>query len=129
MNTTERKEMYRQIEKHGKDLIDLFGLNKEPAKLCKQLRRLEIQANRKMCDFCNGDLSDEELQEYILETLKPALVRIFGEIGTQSIYINHDPRGYTLKVNETMTAIAHKNKINIHKDWGGYGILAPDFTP
>jgi len=40
------------------------------------------------------------------------------------VFFNHDPRGYSLKINE-VTA----KEYNIYTDMGGYGIIAPDFTP
>lgn len=37
------------------------------------------------------------------------------------IFINRDPRGYQLKIDDAYAA-----GLVIHKDWGGYGIIAPD---
>jgi len=36
-----------------------------------------------------------------------------------------DPRGYALKLDDEWT---RANAPHIHRDWGGYGILAPDLT-
>ena len=115
-----QQKMYQQIEKHGKDIIDYFGLDENPIKLCKKLRRIETEASKVMTDACN--IPDVDVDGYVLKTLKPKLVKIFGIEGIKSIYINHDPRGYTLKVNEI-----ESKRINGYKDWGGYFILAPDF--
>jgi hypothetical protein len=38
------------------------------------------------------------------------------------IFFNGDARGYALKINDEFV----KDK-EIFKDWGGYGIIAPDF--
>lgn len=41
------------------------------------------------------------------------------------VFVNSDPRGYALKIeNDWMRA--HGG--NLHRDMGGYGILAPDFS-
>jgi len=120
---TKKEKMYEEIENHGKVLIDYFGLDEDPIKLCKKLRRLENKANRIMIDYCNGDINYDEVENFCLYWLKPRLIKIFGEKGYKSIYVNQDPRGYTLKANET-----ESKKINGYKDWGGYFILAPDFS-
>ena len=41
-----------------------------------------------------------------------------------NIFFNNDPRGYALKIDDEFVS---KNKLEIHCDWGGNGILAPDF--
>jgi len=40
------------------------------------------------------------------------------------VVINRDPRGYALKIEDEWFK---DHDVRIHKDWGGYGILAPDF--
>ena len=39
------------------------------------------------------------------------------------VFINQDPRGYALKI-RTEDA----KSLDIHKDWGGYGIICPEFN-
>ena len=121
---TKKERMYQQIEKHGRDLIKVFALPEslEPIALCKKLRRLETEANRKMVDYCNGDIQGEEIDAY-QEKLETRVGKIIGAHNLPMLYVNRDPRGYTLKLTEHASATA-----NIHKDWGGYGILAPDFN-
>ena len=122
--TTKKERMYQQIEKHGRDLIKAFALPEsiEPIALCKKLRRLESEANRKMVEYCNGDIQGEEIDAY-QEKLEARVGKIIGAHNLPTLYVNRDPRGYTLKLTERASATA-----NIHKDWGGYGILAPDFN-
>ena len=43
-----------------------------------------------------------------------------------NIFVNGDCRGYALKIFDDYI---RKNDITIYRDWGGYGIIAPDFTP
>ncbi len=42
------------------------------------------------------------------------------------IFFNRDPRGYALKIKSEWMH-AHP-ELPLHRDWGGYGILAPDLT-
>ena len=39
-----------------------------------------------------------------------------------SLFINGDCRGYALKLEDDVA-----RDLAIYKDWGGYGIIAPDF--
>ena len=40
------------------------------------------------------------------------------------LFLNGDARGYALKIDDEYLK---NNNFNIHRDWGGYGIIAPDF--
>lgn len=40
------------------------------------------------------------------------------------VFLNRDPRGYSLKIPDEYVS---EHELDIHRDWGGYGILAPDF--
>lgn len=127
LKATKKERMYERIIRHGEKLKDIFNLDVDPVFLCKQLRRLELRANRKMCDYCNGDIDDKQLQEYILGELKPRLIKVLGGHNVARVYINHDPRGYTLKLNE-LESHRYLQSMTVYQDWGGYVILAPDFT-
>jgi hypothetical protein len=124
MNKKDRERMEGSILKHGLDLISIFPecIEKEPAKLCKKLIKIERKASKLSTDYCNGvisskvfDTQDAELFLKLKDTL--------GEAGP-IVFINSDPRGYALKIDDSSC----KN-LSIYKDWGGYGIIAPDFTP
>ena len=43
---------------------------------------------------------------------------------TDNIYFNGDPRGFALKFSEDFSRTL---PTNFYKDFGGYGIIAPDF--
>ena len=80
----------------------------------KQLFRIENKLNKLATDECNGDKNPLNLD---LE-LKKA-VKICPKLADLGLFYNGDCRGYAMKV---------KNPIQgMHKDWGGYGIVAPDF--
>lgn len=118
--TTKYDAMYTRIEKHGRDLVEFYGLTGvEPIKLCKSLRILEGKANRAAVDYCNGDISPEQWQA-IADRAKKSLIKLLGR---NDIFINGDPRGYALKIDEEAS-----KQWRGYRDMGGYGILAPDLT-
>jgi len=41
------------------------------------------------------------------------------------VFHNYDARGYALKIEFEDT---DKRRYEIYRDWGGYGIIAPDFN-
>jgi hypothetical protein len=116
---TEKAEMYKRIEQHGRNLLNLFpnATITDPVKLCKRLRRAETEAGRLAVDWCNG-LIDETTWETVSERIRDRVNRI---LGTDRVRINGDPRGYALKVD--LAPGEH-----LHTDWGGYGIIAPDLS-
>ena len=113
-----KEKMYQQIEKHGEQLNAIFNTEFQPVELCKKLRRLENKANRAAVQYCNGVIDWEQMNK-ITEAVLSKLKDILGE--SQELFINGDPRGYSLKINNA-------ENLNIYKDWGGYGILAPEFN-
>ena len=122
MNNKQRKAMnkkqimYNKIQKHGDNLKTIFKLDVDSVKLCKKLFRLENKAHRLAEDYCNGFADNIES-----ETIK-IIDKVKKILNTNEVFFNGDPRGYALKLCDQFS----KDK-NIHKDWGGYGIIAPDF--
>ena len=119
-----------QFIKHCESLSKLAGIDStdrgslhayfEGVKIYEKLNRLERKANRIATDECNGDLSTDEANdkhEKIEKTVKKLLPNV------ETFFINGDPRGYSLKIKEE-----EAKKLQIHSDWGGYGILAPEFS-
>jgi hypothetical protein len=139
--STKKQRMYENIEKHGKDLINFFGLpeDTDAIKLCKRLFRIEKKAHHATTCLCNTNTLDllelnqytgydviqatEEEQDAFFDGIERALSKIIGADNLKKCFINHDPRGYALKIRSEDAKDA-----KIHKDWGGYGIIAPDFN-
>jgi len=124
VNTNSKKvELYKLIKKHGDNLKKLFNLDKsvDSIKLCKSLFRLENKAQKLTLDFANGVID----QNYFDKKIEPLLIKVENILNVldQPIFVNNDPRGYAFKISDTYV----KNK-EIFKDWGGYGIIAPDLT-
>jgi len=120
MNSVNKYIMTQRIKKHGDNLKAIFNLDVDSIKLCKQLFRLENKAHKLATDYCNGvingDSTEIESQKILSKTAKLLNTNTFN------MFFNFDARGYALKFFEDFS----KDK-PIHKDWGGYGIVAPDF--
>ena len=125
-----RLEMYARIKKHGEDIKKIFSLpaSTDPIKLCKSLRRLETQAQTIQETHGNGFYELASKQEAALMIKLKALLMPNGtpeEFLKFGIFLNTDPRGYALKIPDD---IVKENAWTIHKDWGEFGILAPDLN-
>ena len=109
------------IIKHGMDLLAMFpnATERDPIKLCKKLRRIETRANRAACDACNTNAGADAWESESERALK-AVSRV---LATDRVWINGDPRGYSLKVDLTPEEVKAGP---LHKDWGGNGIIAPE---
>jgi len=133
--------MYQQIEKHGADLNAIFNTGIDNIKLCKKLFQIENKTHKATICLCNTNTLDiMELNQYTGYDVKQATEEeqdaFFNKILTRvdkilqfkekniPVFINYDPRGYALKIKDDYTR-AHNLKI--HQDFGGYGIIAPEF--
>ena len=123
MNNKKQK-MYQQIERHGDDLKVIFSLSDDTdsIKLCKKLFRLENKAHRLAEDDYNGINVNADVEKIFKSVSK---ILNLKNINDFKIFFNNDPRGYALKIDDEFVS---KNKLKIHRDWGGNGILAPDFS-
>jgi len=115
--------MYRNIFNHGENLKKVFSLpsDTDPVKLCKKLFSLEAKAYKLSMQSCNGDI---EMEQWEAETDKilNAVNKILDYKNKGiSVFANGDARGYTLKIKPQDTPSY------LFKDWGGFGIIAPDF--
>jgi hypothetical protein len=111
----------KDIIEHGNNLLAIFTqCEKEPMALCRIVRKFEKQAHDLATDCCNGDVPDSEARkDEILRLLNAAL----GNDGSVPVFINGDPRGYSLKIEDEWV---RANNPRIYRDWGGYGIIAPE---
>jgi len=123
MKNSAKQQMYANILAHGNNLNAIFNTGLEPIALCKKLHRLEIKANRIATDWCNGVIDSENIETHTKPILK-AVEKILNS--KYIILFNGDARGYALKID---SKIVKENNLKIYTDWGGNGILAPDFTP
>ena len=139
MKTTERKIMNEKIYRHGEELKRFFNLDPsvDPVKLSKQLFSIENKAHHAITCLCNTNNlyfldqpnraapvreSTEEEQDKYFEKIWKRITKILGADAAKIIKMNFDPRGYALKI-----PVNYAKDWNGCKDWGGYGIIAPDF--
>jgi hypothetical protein len=108
--------------RHLQTLSTLAGVDYPyPFDVYEKLKRLENRAHRITTHLCNGD-GDEDKHETALERIEKSVHKLLPKLGEGAFFINRDPRGYALKIREEKA-----KELNIHTDWGGYGILAPEF--
>jgi len=139
MTKTQKTTMYQQIEKHGNDLNSIFNTGLDAITLCKKLRRLEFKANKIATDWCNGDngIDSENIDRCIAPIMKAVYKLLNNGIYNDDrphqkkvpIFFNGDARGYSLKINDAYVRLLNTQGKSIYTDWGGYGIISPDFTP
>lgn len=93
------------------------------ADLYRACRRLEKRAHKAAEAYSNGDIGERaysQQSDRLLEKTRSLLGAT-----DEPIFVNNDPRGYALKVKPEWAA---SHGMALHRDWGGYGILAPDPT-
>lgn len=127
------------IAKHGRNLLAIFpkATERDPVTLCKKLKRLEAQAAAIALRACNGpgypnEDDEEKLCDAVLDKVDALLGFRKAEV---PVFVNLDARGYSLKIDdEWMKASMGRDQFydtparRLHKDWGGYGILAPEIN-
>ena len=123
MKATKKELLYSRITKHGQDLKRVFNLDPttDPVKLCKKLLRLETKAHKLATDFCNGEVDQIEFDTKGDKILKKVETILKDK---KHLLLNGDARGYALKIDDNFLRI---NNLSIFRDWGGFGIVAPDF--
>jgi hypothetical protein len=84
------------------------------------LRAIENEANRNAVLYCNGDIDGPQYEARKWNTIARVSGLQHGNLPA-GFFVNGDPRGYALKIE------SDNLPEGIHKDWGGYGILAPEF--
>lgn len=135
MHATHRKLRDERIEQHGRNLLAIFpnARERDPAKLCKKLRRLEAEGQAIALRLCNGPeypRGEEEvdrLTDAVLAKVDALLGNWTDDVDDETpnrvhIFVNRDPRGYALKIRSGWMAT---HNVALERDWGGFGILAP----
>jgi hypothetical protein len=118
--------MNEQIRQHGENLKTVFNVEMNADKLARKIHSIEIKAHQLAIDYCNrtNNITTETwepLSDKILDRLDKILNFRAQNI---PVFVNGDARGYALKIDD---GYAREHNLTIHKDWGGYGILAPEF--
>ena len=124
-----KQAMGERILRHGLALRRLFcnddwpkGSGLGPVAPCKALRRIETKADRISTDYCNGVVEIEVVDAFEERAYK-RIAKLLPKLPAEAFHYNRDPRGYALKIDDKYM---REHKIDLHRDFGGYGILAPD---
>jgi hypothetical protein len=118
------------------------GTDTAPA-LYRKLRRIEALANRAATAQCNGEAyqgqpfrpdwhadgsegteENPTQWEVFSDSIRAKVAKVFGGKLPAGFRFNQDPRGYALKLDNEKVKLPQ----GMYTDWGGYGILAPDFN-
>lgn len=124
---SKKDRMYQRIQKHGENLNRIFNTGIDPIALCKKLRRLEVKAERIAVHYCNGTggIDSENWDDHCKPILEAVEKLLHAENADVRIFLNGDARGYALKIEWDDT---DARRHDLYSDWGGYGILAPEFN-
>ena len=88
-----------------------------------QLRKIEKKLTKLHEKACNVPVAEVTIDKsHSVATLY--IGKIFNGV-PEGLYINTDPRGYALKIDDEVFKTHYKG-ISLQTDWGGYGLLAPD---
>ena len=117
------EKMKGQIIEHGNNLNIIFNTGLDAYKLCSKLHSLELKAHKIALDWCNGEngVTTDNIDFFVDPILKKVNAILKPKF---EIYFNGDARGYALKISDK---IMKEHNLKLYTDWGGYGILAPEF--
>lgn len=113
----EEKAVEKSRKERHLDALRSIGFNGVLA----ALRSVEDKAHRLAEDYCNVELPEGEYQRREAEIVG-SVAGLFGGNVPEGFFVNGDPRGYALKLDNDKVKIPE----GMHTDWGGFGILAPE---
>lgn len=108
--------------RHVQLLGEMFGCEvPNPYQVFETLVKAEKEAHRRATLECNESISEEESDKWH----EKFIARLTKKLGVAKMpdgfFINYDPRGYALKMKQGTFPQG------LYTDFGGYGILAPEF--
>lgn len=109
-----------RVTEYNQHFNNLKMLGYTPDSL-RPLYYLEHKAHTMAENECNGykEYTDEQWNG-----IEKRVRALFSKY-LNGLILNGDPRGYTLKIDAD---ILKSENIKLYQDWGGYGILCPDFN-
>ena len=131
--STKNQRQAAQIEEHGRNLAALVGFGPgQPdtsfIALATRVHRLEAKAQRLALHLCNDPTTHEEQMgaTHQFSLILNAADRVLNfRVKRIPVHVNIDPRGYALKIDSDW--MREPPSVRLHRDMGGYGILAPEF--
>jgi len=116
------EHVQRWRENHHAALATLATNGKSGKQLWQALTRIERDAHSYAERLCSGRFVEmtEAQQDRTERDILERVTKVFGALPV-GFQLNRDPRGYALKLDPDAGAVIPSG---MHKDWGGYGILA-----
>jgi len=119
MNIHKRKTVEGLAHMKALETLSLPGYH-GPA-VYRLLHRVETRLHRIAEEYCNGTCG-EETWDRECSRANVGVRRAMGCLPL-GIFFNSDCRGYALKLDNDKVKLPE----GLSRDWGGYGILAPEF--
>lgn len=114
---------YGSLEK----LASLCGIpNPDGKKLSLKLFKIEQEMNKAAVDYCNGEM--HHVTYKLKQDINLQRVETLFNNNLKGFFINSDPRGYSLKIQDDIFRAEYREQTGLTSDWGGYGILSPDLS-
>jgi hypothetical protein len=115
--------------RHGFALMRIFPhaaklYEGHPVGLYKRVHRLEAEAHSFAERCCNEYIPDDKQARKDASILKRLDAILGYKAAGIPIFLNGDPRGYAIKIRDEYV---RANNLEIERDWGGYGIICPEF--
>ena len=130
---TKKEIKKQQIINHVNNLIKLFELDDNylkteegKLKLFSRLKRLENKGKRVSTALCNGEITEKEYEKKCKSILHSLDKLLNFSINNFDIVVNGEPRGYSLIIEDYERKYGCRN-IYLYRDWGGSGIIVPNF--
>jgi hypothetical protein len=127
MKTTTESIQRRRTAHHKalEVLAATVGCKTPGLTLWRGLRLIEAELYRACLNYTNGTNGVDEMKwRGAKQAAHNSLENLFGGPIPKGVFINGDPRGHMIKLdNETVTI-----PDGMEKDWGGYGILAAEIN-
>ena len=122
MKVTIQSDNIINAARHIQLLGEMFGCEfPNPFQIFETLARAEREAHRRTTLECNEAISDEESEKWHDRFVSRLTKNLGVDKMPDGFFINYDPRGYALKMKEGTF------QKGLWTDFGGYGILAPEF--
>lgn len=127
-NPSKLQRWHDKLDRHYQTMVRLavhMGLKDiNGKKLSSALLKLENQAHKATTDYANGDIQMEDMDR-IDDEVTAKVTKLFGK-KLPGFFVNRDPRGYALKIDDKF--MPKYEKVGLERDMGGYGILSPEIS-
>ena len=116
-----------QKQKHLNDLSAIFHMD-VTTELYSTLQSTENRLHKLAESYCNGTIEEEPYTKRSKNLLQIVDSLLHFTTNDIPVFVNQDPRGYSLKIEDDfIRKLWDSRQINFYRDFGGYGIICPDF--